>query len=101
MAFEFTIPHAFSYMSVRAHAPSSSGVYGISNAKEWIYIGQADNIRERLLQHLTDADSTIRARTPTGFTFELCDSRFRAGRQDQLVMQYEPICNRQDGDWNR
>lgn len=90
----FTIPHAFSNMSIRAHAPAASGVYGISNGQEWIYIGAADNIRERLLQHLAEGDTQLKSRVPTGFTYELCNWSERSSRQDSLIMQYEPVCNR-------
>lgn len=91
----FSLPHAFSIGSVRAQAPAASGVYGITNRTEWIYIGEADNIRERLIELLSDdRGSDIQSHAPTGFAFELCDRPARAGRQDRLVQQYEPICNR-------
>ena len=95
MAFEFSIPHAFSSVSIRAHAPSASGVYGISNARQWIYIGEADNIRERLLEHLTETGVGIKRFLPTGFTFEVCDSHTKAERHSQLVTQYHPVYNRE------
>lgn len=89
------MPHAFSIGSVRAQAPAASGVYGITNRNEWIYIGEADNIRDRLMEHLADdLGSDIHSHAPTGFAFELCDRGARADRQDRLVQQYEPICNR-------
>lgn len=91
----FTVPHAFSNVSVRAHAPTASGVYGISNGREWIYIGETDNIQARLLEHLAESSSHLKACVPTGFTYELCERNARPGRQDRLVMQYEPVCNRQ------
>ena len=94
MAFEFTPAHAFSIVSVRAHAPAASGVYGLSNAREWIYIGETDNIRDRLLEHLAESGTELKARVPAGFSFELADRDARTARQDRLVMQYEPVCNR-------
>jgi hypothetical protein len=89
----FTMPHAFSTGSIRAHAPAASGVYGISNRREWIYIGETDNIQARLLEHLAETSSEVKTRSPTGFTFELCDRQSRLGRQSLLVMQYAPVCN--------
>ena len=77
MAFEFTIPHAFSVVSVRAHAPAAGGVYGISNSQEWILIGETDNIRERLYNTLIGLGTGIKAHAPTGFTYELCESTVR------------------------
>lgn len=95
MAFEFTIPHAFSSVSIRAHAPAAPGVYGISNSRQWIYIGEADNIREQLLEHLTETTPGIRRYIPTGFSFQMCDSHARAERHRRLVAQYDPAYNRE------
>jgi hypothetical protein len=95
MAFEFTIPHAFSNGSVRAHAPAAPGVYGISNARQWIYIGETDNIRARLLEHLAESATGIKEHVPTGFTYEVCEWQARTERHDRLVTQYNPVCNRE------
>jgi hypothetical protein len=92
--FEVTIPHAFSTVSIRAHAPAAPGVYGISNARQWIYIGCAENIQIRLLEHLADRQSDINAYLPTGFIYEICEPLASNRRQDRLVMQYEPVLNR-------
>lgn len=94
MPFQYSLAHAFSIGSVRAHAPAASGVYGISNAREWIYIGQTDNIQGKLLDHLSEANSLLKKRGPTGFAFELCEASIRTSRQDRLVLEYEPIVNR-------
>ena len=74
------------------------GVYGISNAGEWIYIGEADNIREALARHLRESNTPLLQRQPTGFVFEVCDRAMRSDRQDRLVLEYEPTCNRH---WER
>src|SRR5947209_1799065 len=88
------MPHAFSASSVRAHAPATSGVYGLSNGREWIYIGETDNIQARLLEHLAESSTQLKSHAPTGFTYELCESTSRLRRQDRLVAQYGPVCNR-------
>jgi len=90
----FSTPYAFSITSVRANAPATSGVYGLTNASEWIYIGQTDNIQKRLLEHIVESDSQLKARNPTGFTYQVCAESVRADRQDQLILQYKPVCNR-------
>lgn len=94
MPFNQMIPHALSRSGVQAYAPGTSGVYGISNASEWIYIGQADNIQNALQDHLLDVDASIMKRLPTGFVFETCDSTHRLARQGRLVTEYSPACNR-------
>jgi hypothetical protein len=94
MPFMPSFPRSFTELSVREHAPALSGVYGISNASEWVYIGVSDNIREALLKHLQETSTLLVTRRPTGFSYETCDRAGRLARQDQLVLEYEPFCNR-------
>ena len=94
MPFEQLTPRPFTEGAIQIYAPSASGVYGISNAREWIYIGQADNIQSALLDHLTDLGTTLMKRLPSGFVFELCVGTRRSAREDRLIVEYEPICNR-------
>jgi len=54
-----------------AGGPGFFGVYGLSNAREWIHVGETDNIQGRLLEHLEGTDSFRAAGAPTGFSFEL------------------------------
>ena len=94
MPFDQYVPRSFTSSSVREHAPALSGVYGISNAGEWIYIGETDNIQAALLGHLQESNTVLRKHRPTGFVFEICDRAKRNNRQDRLVLEYEPVCNR-------
>ena len=96
MPFSQLIPQALTPVMVHAQAPTSSGVYGISNAREWIYIGETDNIRGALLAHLHDPAASVMQRQPTGFVFEVCEQSRRPARQDRLVLEYEPTCNRRE-----
>ena len=68
----------------------------MSNAREWIYIGETDNIRGALLAHLHDPAASVMQRQPTGFVFEVCEQSRRPARQDRLVLEYEPTCNRRE-----
>ncbi len=94
MPFEQFTPRSFTLVSVRANAPAASGIYGISNAREWIFIGESDNIQASLLRDLQNGHSALLKRLPAGFVFELCDAAHRRVRQDWLVREYEPVCNR-------
>ncbi|HEV2201759.1 MAG TPA: hypothetical protein VGR73_18215 [Bryobacteraceae bacterium] len=94
MPFEQLIPRQFTSGGVHAYAPVASGVYGISNAQEWIYIGETDNIQDALLAHLRDVRASLMQRHPTGFVYEICELARRPGRQDRLVTEYNPACNR-------
>jgi hypothetical protein len=100
MPFEQSTPRAFTSVSIRANAPAASGLYGISNALEWIYIGESENIRDSLLTHLRELDTRLLKSRPTGFVFEICNRAERPARQDRLVFEYEPTCNRH-GTWSR
>ncbi len=95
MPFEQFFPRSLSVSSVREHAPARSGVYGISNAREWILINETDNIQAALLHHLSEADPGMRQWLPTGFVFEVCDYARRQDRQERLVREYAPACNRE------
>lgn len=94
MPFEQITPRPFTSGAIQTYAPLMSGVYGISNAREWIYVGEADNIRNALLGHLTDLRTTLMQHQPTGFVYEVCDGPRRSARQDRLVLEYEPTVNR-------
>jgi hypothetical protein len=94
MPFDHLIPRPLTSGAVQMYAPASPGVYGISNASEWIYIGESDNIRMALLEHLRDMYTSLMKRRPTGFVFEVCDGTRRTARQDRLVIEYGPTCNR-------
>ena len=94
MPFDQLTPRPFTSNSIRMYSPAAAGVYGISNAREWIYIGDADNIQGALLAHLADLHTPLMKREPSGFVFEVCEGARRPARQDRLVKEYEPTCNR-------
>jgi hypothetical protein len=85
--------HRFERESIELNAPESSGVYGLFSAL-WIYIGDTDNIRARLLEHFDgdDHDPCIAHHQPTGFAFELIPPVDRSRRKEQLLKELLPIC---------
>jgi len=101
MPFEHLIPRPFTSGAVRTYAPTSSGVYGISNAREWIYIGAADSIQRALIAHLNALDSPLMKRKPTGFVFEVCDRTRWRSRQDHLIREYTPVCTAHGEQWSK
>ena len=94
MPFEQLTPRPLTAEGIQTYAPVTSGVYGISNAREWIYIGETNNIQGALLDHIRDRKAELMTRQPKGFVFELCDGERRLTRQSRLVEEYEPACNR-------
>jgi hypothetical protein len=93
MSFSEGGARSFTGISVRKNAPESSGVYGLSNGRQWLFIGEANNIQARLLEHLEETGTLLSNERPTGFTFEECPPRDRVLRQNALVRQFEPFCN--------
>lgn len=94
MPFDQPIPHPFTAGAVRIYAPAASGIYGISNAREWIYIAETNNIQGALLDHLQEGvDASLLKRQPTGFVFEVCDGVRRSTRQNCLALEYTPSWN--------
>jgi hypothetical protein len=94
MPFVHPFSRSFSVQSVCNHAPSAPGIYGLSNASQWILIESTADIREALLNQLSEGNGQLEAWSPTGFTFELCDAGMQTSRQNRLVMEYEPVVNR-------
>ena len=84
--------YLFERECILKNAPESSGVYGLFNAF-WIYIGEADNLRARLLEHLSGDHPCIVRYRPSGFAFELVSSEDRRRRHKQLIKELRPRCN--------
>ncbi len=93
MPFVPFYPRKFSSSSVSMHAPAAPGVFGITNSRKWLLIGEADDIRAALLSHLAPT-SPLKGMDPTGFVFEVCRASARSSRQERLVEEYAPLCNR-------
>ena len=83
--------YLFQRESIVLKAPESSGVYGLYTAL-WIFIGEAENIRARLLEHLAGDNKCINQRQPSGFAFELVSPDNRGRRRDELINELAPVC---------
>ena len=90
MPFEQGAPMSFTAISVQNNAPDSSGVYGLSNSSEWIFIGEASNIRNALMEHLREVNGMPAARKPRGFSYELSPAIQRVSRRNQLARELTP-----------
>ena len=85
--------YRFQRESILLNAPESSGVYGLYSAV-WIHLGEADNIRARLLEDLSGDDPCIRNYEPSGFAFDLVSPPERSLRLQELVVELQPLCPR-------
>jgi hypothetical protein len=100
MPFENHGNRSYTPISVHKNAPAASGVYGLSDARQWLYVGEATDIRAELLKHLQHPEQFLRENAPSGFTYELSAPGSRVDRQNQLVFELKPIGNRSIGDIN-
>jgi hypothetical protein len=93
MPFQNCAGLMFKDSAIRREAPASSGVYGLSNARGWVYVGETDNIQVRLFEHLDGKRKLPADRCPTGFNFEICAAHDRLARQRRLIQELRPSCN--------
>lgn len=96
MKYGFSISRPFARSSILIHAPECGGIYGISNAREWICMGQTDNLCLRLTSLLESPGQVLSSHEPTGFSFEICDDSQRNSRLARLSGQYRPACSIQE-----
>jgi len=85
---------SFTMMSVDKNVPAASGVYGLANASQWIYVGETANIHAELRKHLQHPNTFLRGHRASGFTYELSSEEYRAARRNRLVLELDPIGNR-------
>ncbi|MFM2125368.1 MAG: hypothetical protein RL328_1819 [Acidobacteriota bacterium] len=90
MAFTHPIPRPFNERGISFYAPSTSGVFGISNSQNWILVGETADIRATLFSYLRGNDPKLLGYGPTGFVFEQCPLEVRRQRQVQLRTEYRP-----------
>jgi excinuclease UvrABC nuclease subunit len=96
MGFANSASYPFTEAGIASYAPRGSGVYGIFNSREWIYVGESKDMEARLYAHLrgeSEQSPCILNHRPTGFIFETCDSATRTAREFALIRELSPICN--------
>jgi predicted GIY-YIG superfamily endonuclease len=87
----------FTDASIKTYAPQVSGVYALYTSKQWVYFGEANDIRRRLLEHLNGNNSCITRAKPEAFSFETWPENQRVQRQDALILELHPVCNKKLG----
>jgi hypothetical protein len=93
MGYEGGESYTLGYEGVRQKAPQGSGVYTISSPARWIYIGESDDIRRSLFEHLNKPTSCMEGFGPLSFSFERVQKAERVARVQALVDRLEPACN--------
>ncbi len=77
------------------NAPISEGVYFLSeNASDdgVVYVGKADNLRERLSQHPDPENPCLQRKNISYFAYEVTNNS--ENREQELIDECEPDCNR-------
>jgi hypothetical protein len=98
--FENCIAKVYTASSVWQNAPPLSGIYGLSNSRGWLFVGETDDIRGSLLELLESAGGAAIRKGATGFSFELRAPGDRAQRRDQLLVELRPQHARLDSRGN-
>jgi hypothetical protein len=83
--YPLTSPNLF------AHAPVKEGVYGIRSGEKWVYFGQSEDIRRRLLEHLREPSHCMHRYPNLEFVCEATPAA--ADRLRQLLLEFHPLCN--------
>ena len=74
-------------------APESEGVYLLGDEdQDVIYVGMAENLRDRLSQHPDSDNPCLQRKNIRYFAFEVTSSS--EGREEELIEEYDPECNR-------
>jgi cell division septation protein DedD len=82
--------HPFQGALVERIVPAVSGVYGLHTRRQQLFIGEAADLREALLQHRKEAEKLFQGREPSYFSFEICETNLRANRAQALIAEYRP-----------
>ncbi len=92
MAFEGPT-FVFTPRAVRDGAPEESGVYAIFTAARWVFVGDADDMRQALFSCLNTPNVCINSHQPLSFSCEVASPNNRSARRDALIAALQPICN--------
>jgi hypothetical protein len=92
MADQDSDGYMFTFEAVRRKAPNASGVYTLYTARQWVYVGESDDIQRSLFRHLNEPDASINRFGPLSFSFELAPADERKARQQALIAELEPAC---------
>ena len=82
--------HRLDEAIIASQVPAESGVYGLHNEHQQLFIGEAADLRDALLLHCQQSARFFRGRQPTHFAFETYDAQSRAQRAQALIAAHRP-----------
>ncbi len=80
-----------------AQAPTTSGVYAVLSVGRWLYVGESGSLRGSLSLQFSGVNPCLIAHNPTHFMYELVPDAERAARRRELILEFQPACNRSEG----
>ena len=83
--------YSFTQLSIFLQVPPKSGVYALHNSNRCIYIGETENLRKTLQQHLRGDNPWISLWEPSGVYFELWPETSRYERKIHLIEEFQPL----------
>ncbi len=100
MPFPTQDPRPYTKQGAQRIKKGQRGVYGLiqvqKDGRAWIYIGRAEDIRERLLAHLNNEDDPcLDSHRPTHFVAAITQDTVRC--EKELTLEYDPECNKRVG----
>ena len=99
MPFPTQDPRPYTEEGAQSIKTGQKGVYGLIQVQKdgwaWIYIGRADDVRERLLEHLSEDDPCLKSYRPMHFVAGITEENVE--REKELTLEYDPECNKRVG----
>ena len=99
MPFPTQDPRPYTIEGAQSIKTGQRGLYGLIQVQEdsraWIYIGRAEDIRERLLEHLNEDDPCLGSYPPTHFVTAITQDPVKV--EKELILEYDPECNKRVG----
>ena len=96
--------YGYTDSEIEKHAPTDPGIYFIvreyyDKQAVWVYIGQAEDVQDRLLEHyggFSDESGWINACKPTTFGVLLVPGGEKRRRiiEDRFIELLNPLCNK-------
>ena len=93
MAFEGLPAYIFTAQGIREGALEQSGVYAIFTPRQWVFIGDADNVRQALFDLLNIPHECIHSQQPLSFSWEGVSRSDCESRREALIANLQPRCN--------
>jgi hypothetical protein len=93
MAWKGSARFDYQMSSILIEAPIRSGIFVIYKRDRCIFVGEAGDIRGRLMRLLDGDIACIAENQPTHFAFELADADLRALRCREVIADLNPVCD--------